>query len=468
MRIIDKVNIKTLILISNVFFIIMYIVLSVNNRIAHDDFYSIDIVNRLGIIDAVIYQYNNWCTRYISVFVSFFVTSLLTYRYTLLIYNLLILILFITSIYFSLYYHRKLLNKSVQNNKFQILNYSTFIVSAIFYSSFNIGETWFWLSSNSTYLLSVIMSFFVFAFIWNNSKKRINQFIVIFASIFIGGSNGAFSIILLLLLFVLFLYYRYKKQNKIISNKLLTSFISLLISFIILYLGNGNNIRETFFNQISIFESFILNIKMTAIILFLRIPNILVYIIFFTISTYCLFANKKSVSRRIFFIKFSVSTFVLLILIYIFQLSITYKTQDVAAIRTLFPISIILLVYGLYSIYNLKQTDLFRFKLSTSLIKLAIVFIIFLNIWNLVTQYEITKIYAYKYDKRIRIINQLSNKDTVILEPLPNSGFLYSAEISINYEHYNNQHLKQGLNTKSELMIKKTKHNTQYKKLGRK
>ena len=459
MRILHKVDIKTFIFISNVIFIILYIVLSINNRVAHDDYYSIYIVNKIGVIDAVISQYNDWCTRYISVFISFSIASLLHYKYALFIYNMLLLTLFIISIYYSIYAHRKLLNKSTLNSKLQVLNYAIFVVSAIFYSSFKIGETWFWLSSNSTYLLSVIMLFFAFAFIFNDKKKVATKIIIIFASLFIGGSNGALSTILLFVLLVLFFFYKYGKSNKLIANKVLLSFVSILISFTFLYIGNGNNVRGSFFSQITVFESFILNIKMTAIILLLRIPNILIYIILFIIPSYYVFTNTKNISRATFIKRTLVSSFVLLWLLFFFQLPITYKTQDVAAVRTLFPISILFFVYGLYLVYNIRQVELFRLRTPISFIKWVLSIVIIFNIWNLATQYKITQNYADKYDKRIEFINKMSNMDTVILEPLPNSGFLYSSEISFNSEHYSNQHLKLGLQTKSELRVLKASNN---------
>jgi glucan phosphoethanolaminetransferase (alkaline phosphatase superfamily) len=147
-----------------------------------------------------------------------------------------------------------------------------------------------------------------------------------------------------------------------------------------------------------------------------------------------------------------------LLLLFFFQLPITYKTQDVAAIRTLLPISILFVVYGLYLVYNIRQVELFRLRIPLSFIKLVLVGIILFNTWNLVTQHKITQNYADKYDKRIEYINQMSSMDTLILEPLPNSGFLYSSEISFNSEHYTNQHLRNGLQTKSELMLRKTEH----------
>ena len=48
MRIIDKIDIKTFIFTANIIFIILYIILSINNRVAHDDYYSIYTVNKIG------------------------------------------------------------------------------------------------------------------------------------------------------------------------------------------------------------------------------------------------------------------------------------------------------------------------------------------------------------------------------------------------------------------------------------
>lgn len=456
MRIRDKIDLKTLIIISNVIFIALYVILASNNRIAHDDYYSIYIVNKLGIIDSVIYQYDNWCTRYISVFLSFTISSLLKYKYTLFIYNILLLQLFIISIYYSLNACKKLLNESVRNDKLQILNYSVFFVSAIFYSSFNIGETWFWLSSTSTYLLSVIMLFFAFSFIFNNKKNMANKVSITLVSVFIGGSNGTLSLLLLLVLFVLFLLYQQK--NKLIANKLLLSFVCVLISFVILYLGNGNNIRSSSFNSISVLDSFILNIKTTAIILFMRVPSILIYILLFILPTFHIFGNTQNITKSTFIKRCLVSASILLALLFLFQLPITYKTQDVAAIRTLLPISILFFVYGLFLIYNICQIESFRLRIPTAFAQLYLVGIILFNLWNLQNQYKVTNNYASKYDERIETIKKLSHMDTIALKPLPSSGFLYSSEITFDANHFSNKQMKVGLQTKSELIIRKTKH----------
>ena len=456
MRIRDKIDLKTLIITSNVLFIMLYVILASNNRIAHDDYYSIYIVNKLGVMDSVIYQYDNWCTRYISVFLSFTISSLLKYKYTLFIYNVLLLKLFVISVYYSLNACKKLLNESVRNDKLQLLNYSVFFVSAIFYSSFNIGETWFWLSSTSTYLLSVIMLFFAFSFIFNNKKNLRNKLAITLVSVFIGGSNGTLSLLLLLVLFILFRLY--KQTNKLIANKLLLSFICVLISFAILYLGNGNNIRTGSFNSRSVLDSVTLNIKMAAIILFTKVPNILIYIMLFIFPTFHIFGNTKNITKSTFIKRCLVSISILLSLLFVFQLPITYKTQDVAAIRALLPISVLFFLYGLYLIYNLYQIESFRLRIPEAFAQFFLVCIILINLWNIQAQYKLTKNYASKYDERIETIKKLSHMDTIALKPLPFSGFLYSSEITCDANHFSNKQMKAGLQIKSEIIIRKTKH----------
>ena len=63
-KIINQLSlIDYLIVVANVIFIGLYFVLSFNNRISHDDFYSMYIVEEFGVIDGVSLIYNQWCTR---------------------------------------------------------------------------------------------------------------------------------------------------------------------------------------------------------------------------------------------------------------------------------------------------------------------------------------------------------------------------------------------------------------------
>ena len=144
-----------LFIISNVIFIALYIIVAINNRISHDDFYSIYIVENFGIIEGAKLIYNNWCTRYVALIISFSTTAMLKYNGILFLYQTLLLALAIFSIFTLL---KSLTKNTLKLTYFHLLNYSVFLSAAIFYCSFNISETWFWLSSNCTYLLSTIIT----------------------------------------------------------------------------------------------------------------------------------------------------------------------------------------------------------------------------------------------------------------------------------------------------------------------
>lgn len=461
-------------------FIVMFVILAVNNRIAHDDYYSIYIVNKFGIIDSVIFQYNNWCPRYFSVFISFVVACLSHHKFVLMFYNISLLLLICVSVYFLVRNGIGFIENPVKVKRCRLLNISIFIVSAIFYSSIKIGETWFWLASSSTYLLSIIVLLLAVAFIINGKTNTTSYIIVIFSSLFIGGSNGSLSLFILLFQLIiigLLLKNKYgnatkKSYNKdYLLNKIGISFISCLLAFIVLYLGPGNKVRESCFDSIGIFESVLLNFKTTGMIIFLRLPHIAIYLVIFSIPVYWIGMQKKEViSMRVFLKKLVLSTLFLGISIFLFQLPITYKTQDIAADRALFPLSIILLLYSFYLSYNLARTKMLLEGVVFRIILTSLLIITSLNIKNLIVQNKITKAYSVAYDNRINILKESTFRETIVLEPLPNSGFLYSAEISSDTKHFNNQHLKQGLCIESEIKIckKPTKPTSAQKQTNKK
>ena len=94
----QRLKLSHFLLLSNVIFITLYLVLSYYNRLAHDDFYSIYTVHENGVIDSIILQYNNWSTRYCALFISFSIAAITHFKYTLFIYQLLIIMLLIAAL----------------------------------------------------------------------------------------------------------------------------------------------------------------------------------------------------------------------------------------------------------------------------------------------------------------------------------------------------------------------------------
>ncbi len=147
-------------------------------------------------------------------------------------------------------------------------------------------------------------------------------------------------------------------------------------------------------------------------------------------------------------------TFVYFCLIYFFQLSITYKTQDVGAYRSLFFITILTVSFFLLAYYLVgKNTSLNKhWYFFLTIIPFLISSCIFG--YQYINQKIITSKYAKAYDQRmIYIKSNNDNIELLELAPLPPSGMLFSAELSNDTSHFSNQHLKKALNLKFNIKI---------------
>ena len=444
-----------LLLISNIIFILTYIVLSVNNRIAHDDFFSIYITDNYGIFNGMQLLYDNWCSRYIALLISFSVASLIKYKITLILYQILLFIIATGSIYLLLYGIKKHFHFSTKKN--QLLNYALFICSATFYCSIDVGQTWFWLSSNSTYLLSTMLTLGAFGIVIRKKQTILSIALLVIFALIIGGSNEALSLFCLLTTALSIIYISKKstiKKHFLELKALLLFFSLLLVAFTFLYVGKGNEMRATFFSEIGLKEALTLNVKLCAIFVFKSLPKTLPYCLLFSIViSMFLSTNNNSIRFKKYIYKLLISFFILLLAIYTFQLPITYKTQDLGAERTLYPLTILTLLFFTYNLKLIGQLLKSRKKEKRILTFSALGLLIAMNFFQLINQKQITTKYATAFDLRMKKISREINRDFIQLKPLPNSGFLYSAEINQSPSHFTNKQLKQGLRIKGQITL---------------
>ena len=447
-----------LLVLANVIFLCLYLTLAINNRISHDDFYSIYVVREFGVLDGVSLIYNKWCTRYVALLISFFITYFLKFKATLFIYQISLLVLSSSSVYYML---NGLKDSICITTRFQKINCSILISMAILYCSFDVGETWFWLSSSCTYLFSCIAFFFSLGIILAQGN-RISYLLLALCGIIIGGSNGTLSLFILVLLTFFLIGIRVKKlglfsvdlsSEKI--TKCITLFVSIHIAFIVMYIGKGNEIRESFFEEISIYAALLLNIKYTGIIVLKIIPEILPYCIIFSLAISTCFTptipirSLKSGVKNIFicFVLFGV-------LIFLFQLPISYKTQDLGADRTLYPIAIATLMVLTYFFSQIILILSVNSKHIQTLTIFCLGTIVAINSFQFYQQFTLSERYSKSFDQRLNQISIQKNEKEIVLDRLPESGFLHSAEISPLPNHFTHDQLKLGLNVSAELKLK--------------
>ena len=190
-------------------------------------------------------------------------------------------------------------------------------------------------------------------------------------------------------------------------------------------------------------------------IIFHRLNDIILYAILFSIPA--LYLGQVSL-QTISFAK-ALKRIIIIIMIYvlclfIYQLPITYTTQDIGAYRALFPITLFTLIACSMVIYYLGLTKIVSAKITRLILILGIVITVCVNVYTVVQQFKVLPKYSNAYDNRIDYLIENKNSITPIyVEPLPYSGLLFSAEISADSTYFSNKHLQSGLGLKAIVVL---------------
>jgi len=96
--------------------------------------------------------------------------------------------------------------------------------------------------------------------------------------------------------------------------------------------------------------------------------------------------------------------------------------------------------------------------LNSKLIRTLTIFclgtIVAINSFQFNQQFNLSVKYSKSFERRLNQISIQKNDKEIVLDPLPESGFLHSAEISPLPNHFTHDQLKLGLNVSAELKLK--------------
>ena len=435
-------------MIGNSLFILVYLALCFHNRIAIDDFYFLSLAKEFDPIEAMIVERSAWSARWPSVLLDQIVLSFHPSRWYLFLFGSMAMFLFILSVDRIL---RRLFSPEDRNtDRWMRLHLSIFIVSAIFHSTFSIGQTWFWLCSACTYLIGAIMLLLGISTFIGRKHSGIDMIICCIAFLYVGGSSEPLAVFVLAVLLLLLLLPR--SRSAIPLRTLVIAFASCLIGFAILYSAEGNFKRASHFQDISIAHAALLNVKMSALIILRELPSILPVVVLFSIPIGLLLARRKvfATGRRELWGRILPILFLFLASIYFFQLPITFATQDLGADRTLFPLVIFAIAAFVWTFLHLRPI-LDRSRVPT--VRSALFAAMLLNGYTLIDQLKVLPAYASAYDERMEMLEGMTETTgTIIVDPLPPSGLLLSAEISTDPSYFANQHLRLGLGLKAQVI----------------
>lgn len=434
---------ERLLLINGLIFIVLYVLLSYFNRPAHDDFYSMYMIDEYGVVGGVLYQYQQWSSRFTGVFVSFFVNSIPS-SYNYFLYNLFLLL------FTCLAFYQLLKQILITQKRKELLLYTIFFVSILFYTTIGIGETWFWLSASASYPLGFAIFILIIAFLLKKENKFYHFFIVAIFSFLLGGMHEVLAGMMLCIHLLLLLFRKRITLNRNQITTILLSLIALSIALWIVLQAPGNGHRKDFFASITPFDSLLLNIKMTGILLLkIFLPRIPLFL-FGGIGISILLRKtkwnfEKITNQRLAFLLIGIMGF-----IFFYQLPITYQMQDIMPNRGLLPLTFLVII---------SCGVLFRVKLDSKIkrnyLPTALVLFLCFQIGTIGYLGKTSYVYAKAYDTRMKIIAHHSSQETLIVKSLPNSGWLYSAELSNRPNHFTNQHLRRGMKLNFDVIREK-------------
>lgn len=451
-------------------FVALYAILSYNNRLAADDLYYLANYPKVGVWGCMEYLYLTFSGRWSAYLFTGAVVSISHLKWTLFIFHLFTLVSLITIL--SLILHQILnIRLKFKLKKHEILLYTIITVMGLFFTSYSIGETWFWVVQVCTYLWCIIMSMVLIYTFLNKKTLRTNYFLITIAALFIGGSSESYALINLFLLggYLFFANIRFQKlpflylhTSKNLNIKLSIAIIFLLIGFVITMTAPGNGVRYDALPHPSKAMLVWIQMKSFIKIAFIRIPLNLPMLLLFCTPWLILgnrLQNKAAVISFAQLIKSALPfIFTFLVLIFIFLVPTSFIMAELGPDRALSFISFFItlsLSAGLFWVGRRLYIGDKTIKMLK--IEISVVMIILLT-YHSINQQKITSTYAQSYDERnsyLETAKQKTNNSRIIVDSLKPSGMLYSAEITSNPNHFSNQFLKNASDVKGEVIVRK-------------
>ncbi|HNW99232.1 MAG TPA: hypothetical protein PKK00_12555 [Bacteroidales bacterium] len=445
------------ILISGIAFLVLFGICSYFNRFAVDDYYHIHNEHILGIWGGMLEGYNNWGGRWTSYLLWNTVYHFHDNRSIIFIYTFLIILFFILAIYGI---SKELFSFSgIYNTRHSALMVSLLFSVFFFLFSFNKGEVWFWIVSTAMYIVSLIFFLFILRLIISTKRKILLYLLLIIFSIYAGGASEIYAFFYILILLSLFIVTMVFPKDQVSQRLKETSLIKIIIAliftttaFIISVKAPGNAIRTSWLPEPSFSKTIYITFKELAKIILFKFSLQLHWAVLFSIPfMYVGFIhgiNSDIIPLKKIIKPLMISFLGLFILIYILLFPSCYILSEAGPDRSLSMIIISVAIFIAGWSYRIGKCCIKSNRVIQKLFYVSMSLIIVFIIYLCYQQYNTLSKYAAALDKRSELLQQLQqvkNKKTIVVSPLPSNGYLYSAEISNDTNYFSNEHYRLGL-----------------------
>lgn len=450
-------------------FVFLYAILSYNNRLAADDLYYLANYPKVGVWGCMEYLYQTYSARWSAYLFTGAVVSMSQLKWTLFIFHLFTMASLIAIL--SLILHQILNNRlNFMLKKNEILLYATITTMGLFFTSYSIGETWFWVVQVCTYLWCIIMGLVLVYGFLNRHSIAFNALLITVAGLFIGGSSESYTLVYLFMLggYLFFANTRFSRlsvlhfpTSKDLNLKISIALSVILIGFIITMVAPGNGVRYDALPHPPKVMLVWIELKSFIKIVFIRTPLKLPMLLLFGTPWLILGNQMQKRSSSVSFAQFSKSAApyfcIFLALIFVFLVPTSLVMAELGPDRALSLVSF-LIATGFSVGLFWAGMRLTVGKKTIHLLKIGIpATMIILLTFHIISQQKITTAYARSYDLRnlrLETLRQRNENKTIALDSLKPSGMLYSAEITVNPNHFSNRFLKESAGLKYDVQVK--------------
>lgn len=416
-------------------------------------------------MEGVYSQYVAWCGRYSATFITDVLYKIWdtdqSWYFLWPLFSFLILAGGVYAFISAVLYQFK-----AQLKRSEKILCSILFVCLLFFLSVDIGETWLWYCSISSYLWSVAGFFWGCALLLGNYNRIISILLSSFCFIYVGGASEVYSVIYGVMILA-FLVYRYKKQENFnaflrdpLNSKIIIAYGVFGIAFLIFLVAPGNYLRDELFPEHHIGNALFITAKSIVKFGVLYLPFRLIYILAFAFPFIVIgsgFSGQYSgIPFRLFFKRLTIA---LLSFLLLFFLIVAYVMVETGPPRLWFMVAFLFAVYCAVLCFYAGFSGLIS-EGKIAVLKKGHILIAFLILgYNLANQFQLCRNYAAAHDERIAHIEALSktiSSDTLIVLPdLPSSGMLYSSEIKADTNHFTNRELRLAFDLKFHVISTK-------------
>ena len=435
-----KTKTSYLICLQAILFAIFLLIIFFFNRFAVDDYYFIGELRDKNIQSIYSDLYFNAHGRWSFNFLVLVFLKLNTTNYFLLLYNLISCSFLVWGI-FKLF-------SSVQNliklkiEKKSVIFYSIIFLSVFFFCTVSPNDSWFWYTSSVNYLWSTIAFFFALSFLLKAHKSIFENIFFIICLIYMGGSNEPLAIVSLIGL-------SYSFFKKIFIHDSIIGIIILSVSLAINYFSSGTIARDALTPNLGLIDLILYTGYGSLKFTFFSIYKTFIPALFAALPFFILGKTTNLTKLQFKPINQLFQSIGLIALIIILnQLIVIYVLGGLAPDRATIASSVIIALIMVRYFFLLGNYQQEKYGNLKYILMLNVIALIAFNIYYANTHYQ----YAKAVDCRNDYIKICRSK-LIQLDPLPNSGYIYSAEISGDPDNFKNQLLKKGLGVDKDIVM---------------